>query len=464
MTTAKIAAGGSAGAMHENQEHVSPGVKAFVRVATSLWIILFLAMGLRLAYGWFQVSHAHRDSLPAFFEQETGNIASSLATGKGYTSPWGRETGPTAMLTPGYPVLIAGIFRIFGVKTVSSFYASVLMNIVFSVATCIPIFYVGKRVAGGGAAAGAAWTWALFPTAIIFPFQWIWDTSLSALLVATLLWATLRIAESVVEAGRWRDWIGYGLLWGFALMVNPALASLLPFWLGYLAYHKRGQAPQSFRARFAKPALSAAIAVLCCVPWTVRNYLVFHEFVPLRSNLGLELYVGNNENYDDVHPRVWPYLITRDREIYRFFRMGEMPFMHEEMRKAVDFIVSHPRVEVRLTAQRVVAFWMGTATPYRDFLRADTVLLQAVSLCSLLAVLGTVGGIVVLYRRHREFAFPLAVCPIVFPLLYYATHGSLRYRHPLDPVIALLATIAVTGAWQAISKPPASEAKSCVKS
>jgi hypothetical protein len=131
--------------------------------------------------------------------------------------------------------------------------------------------------------------------------------------------------------------------------------------------------------------------------------------------------------------------------------MGEMPFMHEEMRKAVNFIVSHPRVEVRLSAQRVVAFWMGTATPYRDFLRADTVLLQAVSLCSLLAVLGTIGGIAVLYRWHSEFGFPLTVGPIVFPLLYYATHGSLRYRHPLDPVIVLLTTIAVTGAWQAVS-------------
>jgi hypothetical protein len=443
ITTAKIAAGGSARVMHENERRIWPGVKAFVRVVTSLWIILFVAVGLRLAYGWSQVSHVHKDSLPVFFEQETGNIASSLATGKGYSSPWGRETGPTAMLPPAYPVLIAGVFRTFGVKTVSSFYASVLMNILFSAATCIPIFYVGKRVAGAGAAVGAAWTWALFPNAIIFPFQWIWDVSLSALLVAMLLWATLRIAGSE----RWRDWSGYGLLWGLTLMVNPAPASLLPVWLGYLAYHKRSQALEGSSGRFAKPALSAAIAVLCCVPWTVRNYRAFHEFVPLRSNLGLELYVGNNENYDDVHPRVWPYLITRDREIYRFFRMGEIPFMHEEMHKAVNFIVSHPRVEIRLSAERVVAFWMGTAAPYRDFLRADTILLQAVSLCSLLGVLGTIGGIVVLYLKRSEFAFPLAACPIVFPLLYYATHGSLRYRHPLDPVIVLLGTIAVTGAW-----------------
>jgi hypothetical protein len=156
----------------------------------------------------------------------------------------------------------------------------------------------------------------------------------------------------------------------------------------------------------------------------------------------MELYVGNNENYDDVHPRVYPYLITKDRELYRFSKMGEMPFVHEEMRKAVNFIVGHPRVEVRLTAERAVSFWMGTPTPLRDFYRADTFLLQMVSVCNLLAVLGTLGGIAVLYRQRSEFTFPLAVSPVVFPLLYYATHASLRYRHPLDPIIVILATIA----------------------
>ncbi len=415
--------------------------RQFVTIATSLSIIFLVALGLRLGYARHEIAQAHKSALPLLFQQETGNIAYSLAVGKGFSSPYGTETGPTAWLTPAYPVLIAGIFRIFGVESLHSFYASVLMNILFSAATCIPIFYAGKRIAGTGVAAGAAWAWAFFPNAIILPFQWIWDTSLCALTVATLLWATLLL----VESRRWRDWCGYGLLWGFALMVNPAPASLLPFWLGWLVYRSREQASrdQKFK-RFSKPALSAAVVILCCLPWTVRNYLVFHKLVPLRSNLGLELYFGNNENYDDVHPRVFPYLITRDREIYRFYQMGEMPFMHEEMRKAVNFIVSHPRVEVRLSAQRAVAFWMGTPTPLRDFLRADSLLLRAVSVCSLLGVLGTLGGIVVLYRRGSEFTFPLAVGPIVFPLLYYATHGSLRYRHPLDPVIVLLVAIACT--------------------
>jgi hypothetical protein len=437
-----------------------------------------MAMALRLAYGWSQVSQAPNNFYVQQFAQETGSIAHSLAVGKGYSSPYGAESGPTAWLTPIYPLLIAGIFRIFGVETLPSFLASVLMNMIFSAATCIPIFYAAKRIAsstsesasgreGVGPAAGAAWAWALFPNAIILPFQWIWDTSLTALLVAVLLWATLCLADSQ----RWRDWCAYGLLWGVMLMVNPAPGVLLPFWLAWLAYRSstssraarpspaRGPAQTFDRPAHARPArewllrpaLAAAIAFLCCVPWTVRNYLVFHEFVPLRSDLGLELYVGNNENYDDVHPRVFPYLITKDRELYRFSQMGEMPFVHEEMRKALNFIVGHPRVEVRLTAERAISFWMGTPTPLRDFHRADTFLLQMVSVCNLLAVLGTLGGIAVLYYRRNEFTFPLAISPIVFPLLYYATHASLRYRHPLDPVIVILATIAAAAPPQALA-------------
>jgi hypothetical protein len=449
MSTVRVTTGRGAGVQGEREV---PGWQATRRIAAlagSLWLIVLVAMGLRLAYTWDQARQTAPEVLTAHFQQETGNIAYSLVRGRGFSSPQGSETGPTAWLTPTYPLLIAAIFRVFGIGTLHAFYAAVLMNMIFSAATCIPIFYVGNRIAGARVAAGAAWAWALLPNAIILPFQWIWDMSLTALMVALLLWATLFL----VESSRWRDWCGYGLLWGFMLMVNPAPGALLPFWLTWLAYGYSGSGPirESWRARLTRPAFSAVVVVLCCVPWTVRNYRALHEFVPLRSNLGLELYVGNNENYDPLHPRIWPNVITREKEVYRFFRMGEMPFMHEEMDKAVNFMVAHPRVEVRLTLGRVAEFWTGTPAPLRDLQRVDSPLLFAVEVCSLLGMIGMLGGIVVLYARRSPFAFPLAICPVVFPLLYYATHGSLRYRHPLDPVIVLLTVISVAAAWQAVA-------------
>ena len=46
--------------------------------------------------------------------------------------------------------------------------------------------------------------------------------------------------------------------------------------------------------RFPQRLAGRGMVVLCCLPWTVRNYRVLHAFVPLRSVLGLQLWVGNN--------------------------------------------------------------------------------------------------------------------------------------------------------------------------
>ena len=405
--------------------------RQFAAALTSLWLIFFVAVGLRVAYAWEQQRQIPAEALLLRFHQETGNIAYSLAMGKGFSSPLGRDTGPTAWVAPVYPLLIAGIFRIFGVETIRSFFAAISMNILFSAATCLPIFYVGKRIAGLGTAVAAAWFWALLPNAVIFPFEWIWDTSLTALLAATLLWATLELAGSQ----RLRDWGIYGLLWAFALLTNPSLGSVLPFFLGWAAYRA---AKRGLRA----PALAAAVVVLCCAPWTIRNYRAFHRFIPLRSNLGVELYVGNNENYGP-HPPVWPFNITREREIFRFYRVGESAFMQDEMSKALHFMAANPGIELHLTWDRVVAFWLGTSAPFSDFLSADSLLLRAVSVCSFLLLLGTVAGLAVLYLAANEFIFPVASFVLFFPLVYYLAHASLRFRHPLDPILVLLSAIAL---------------------
>ena len=414
---------------------------------TSLVLILLVAFAARLAFAWDQERKIPDTALAiAPFAQETGNIAYSLAAGKGFSNPFRQETGPTAWLTPIYPLLVAATFKLFGIFTVPSFFFLVFLNILFSTAVCIPIFHVGKRIASLGVAAAAAWFWALSPSAIMVPFEWIWDTSLSALLAATLLWATLELPNS----NRLRDWCGYGLLWGFTLMTNPSLGSLLPFLLSWAAYRarKRGaSAPSTGSVLWLKKsALALGLAILCCVPWTIRNFVAFYRLVPLRSNFPLELYIGNNENYDDKHPH-FPGPITKERETLRYFHMSETAFMDEEGHKAMSFIVSHPRVEVILFADRFAAFWTGLPNALQNFVATDSWLVRALMLCAVLSGVGALAGIVVLVRRGSEYTFPLAAYPAVFPFLYYITHTSLRYRHPIDPVVLLLTAIAAQALW-----------------
>ena len=429
--------------------------KVLRKAATSLLLIVLVALTGRVAFAWYEVRQISPQVLSIVpFQTETGHIAYSIASGKGFSSPFQRDTGPTAWLAPVYPYFLAGIFKVFGIYTLHSFFAALALNILFSAGTCVPIFYTGRRIAGLGVASGAAWLWALFPNAIIIPFEWIWDTSLSSLLMATLLWATLELAES----RRVRDWCLYGLLWGFALLTNPAGALLFPFLLAWAAYRSRDRAS---RAWLVRPALATALMLLCCLPWTIRNYVQFHKLIPLRSNFAFELYIGNNENYDDQH-RSRPGAITQDREIFRYLHMGETAFMEEEKRKAVAFIVEHPRIELWLISQRFVDFWTGTSTPLAAFRQADSLWLRTILLCNDVAPLCAFLGIIVLLATKNSYALPVVIIPADFPLLYYVTHTSLRYRHPLDPVILLLTAIGVHGVWRwsarKLSKAPAAKA------
>src|SRR5580692_2223674 len=408
------------------------------RTATSLLLIVVIALVTRSAFAWYQVRQFHSQVLGVIpFQTETGHIAYSIASGKGFSSPFQRDTGPTAWLAPVYPYLLAGIFKVFGIYTLRSFFIALLLNILYSAGVCVPIFYAGKRIAGLGVASAAAWLWALFPNAIVIPFQWIWDTSLSALLAAIILWATY----AVIESEKLRDWCAYGFLWGFALLTNPALGAALPFLLGWIAYRGR----HNTRGRFFRPAAALGVAILCCVPWTVRNYMEFHRFIPLRSNLPFELWLGNNKVFDDRSPDVNA-RVTRYEEERRYVQLGETAFMKEKWNLGTEFIRTHKRLEARLVGWRFMDFWLGSFHPVQDFENSNSAWIRIILAFNLITAIGSLIGIVVLWRRGSLYVFPAAVFVLAVPLVYYATHASLRYRHPIDPIVLMLTAIAVTGA------------------
>lgn len=363
--------------------------------------------------------------IPFLFE--SGNIAHSLATGGGFSSPFRVDTGPTAWMTPLYPLLLSAIMRFFGSYTFASWVAAVSLNIGASTAACIPIFSVGRRIGGIRLAAAAAWLWAIFPNAILLSFESLWDTSLSALLGATLLWATLRVSESRGRAA----WGAYGLLWGVVLMTNAALVSLLPFLLAWLEYRKG----------LAKALITAAIALLCCLPWTIRNYSVFHSLIPLRSVLGLQLWVGNNPAAKVVwlgehHP------INDTAERNRYVAMGEVAYMREKTRQALRYMATHPAHEAGLIWGRFVSIWSGgTPSPVSDFFSPHTAWFRFVLLFNTCVALGALGGIIFLFGRGSPYAYPLTVYPLIYPWAFYLTLALPRYRHPIDPVLTLLTAV-----------------------
>ena len=406
------------------------------RLFSSISLITLIAMALRTAYVIHQARLIPAEVL-AFvpFQNEVGNVAAALSDGRGFCCLFRQPTGPTAWLSPLYPLLLAALFKLFGAFTLASFYAAVFLNCIFSSLASIPVCYSGRRIAGPVRGALAAWLWAIFPSGIMMPFEWIWDTSLSALLGAALLWATLRLADSL----SYREASLYGLLWGVSLLTNPALGSLLPFLFGWIFY--RHISDKTFRAY---PFLAAAgVMILTCAPWTVRNYVQFHRFIPLRSNFVYEFWSGNNEIFDE-HSRAVN-RITRYEEVHLYHQVGETEFLHEKWLKAVNFVHAHPALYCQLFGRRVIATWLGTETPWQDFFRTDSLFVRFLFLWNAVTLLGVVAGLARLRLSHSPYFFPVAAFPVVFPVAFYIAHTTLRHRHPCDPVIALILAFAIVG-------------------
>jgi len=405
------------------------------RTLLSLSFIILFAFAVRVGlFYYIQITGKVPIINNVPFGYETGRIAKSISEGNGFSSPLSIPSGPTAWLTPIYPYLLAGIFKLFGIYSYLSKLVITLLNDLFSALTCVPIYYIAKRLGGARLAAGAAWVWAMFPNAILIPFEWIWDTSLAALMAGLVLWATM----AVLESRRARDWVGYGLLWGAALMTNASFASVLPFLFGWLMWRLL----KSHGRWIQLPAVAALAAALCCAPWTIRNYITFHKFIPLRSNFGLELWLGNNDQVPDtwagfLHPNDYP----PERE--KFAELGEATYMQEKQHEAVAFMRSHPRDTLRFFWRRFADNWMGTWDPIQDVWHSlawdsRTTLVSNISF----SLLGLVGALL-LFRQRSAYALPIAIFPLVYPVVYYITHSSLRYRHPIDPVMAVLTAVAL---------------------
>src|SRR6516225_5856856 len=124
-----------------NRSHAYGAVlRVWARIRNSPSWIVTIAFLLRL--GWIILGHTYKfktadDNFS--FGWEMGRIAASLASGHGFSSPFGPSTGPTAWEPPLYPYLTAGVFRLFGVYTRSSAFVLLTLNSFFSALTCLPI-------------------------------------------------------------------------------------------------------------------------------------------------------------------------------------------------------------------------------------------------------------------------------------------------------------------------------------
>ncbi|HEV2420688.1 MAG TPA: glycosyltransferase family 39 protein [Candidatus Acidoferrales bacterium] len=398
------------------------------------WMVL-LALALRLvamAYVYPMELDPARDHWA--FGYETGRIARSIANGHGFGSPLFSDTGPTAWLTPVYPYILAGIFKLFGVYSTASGFIIFTMNALISAFTCLPVFFFTRKSFNARAGLWAGWIWAIFPYEIYWSAQHIWDTWLATLLLAILFCMVLRLAES----NRIRDWFGFGVLSGIAALTDPIVLSALPILALWALWrlHKTNQ-------RSLKPAIGAVLAVILVVsPWFIRNDRVFHQFIPFRDVFPLALRVGNiGDTRHMLTPQAGPW--RNPAEWNEYLKYGEIAYMAEKGRAARAYISAHRAEYVYNCVRRVVYLWTGfwyldprsllgfPPEPADIFLFTGLTILALVGLCDA-------------FRNEAATAAPYALVLIFFPVAYYITSVEPWYRVPMDPIFISLAAFAIT--------------------
>ena len=446
------------------------------------WMIFWAGFGLRVAV--ILIGHTYKvrtDQANFNFGFEAGRIARSLATGQGYANPFNGVSGPTAWLTPLYPLLMAAAFKLFGVYSRGAALALLVADSAFSAAVAPAVYEIAARCfdARGIArraskhaapvALWSAWIWAVYPAALQYAIHWIWEMSLTVFLFSWAIVVALRLRGVGEEEGPglkpvdsggdemrglkpspnpegqgqelkrrqgrklWL-WVLFGVVWGLIALSNASLLLCLPAMMAWVAWPELKRLRLSWRT-VAGAALTTVAFAVVLAPWVVRNERVLHAFVPTRSNFGVEFYNSSLPSNDGLPWGTAMPLWQSDPVFQVYERMGEVKFAQMRQKEAIANLRARPGLFVRWTVGRFFFFWDGTPHapdrhPVMEYLRQLSY--SFISACGLL-------GLALMLRRRVEGVGLFALVFALVPLVYYLVTVQPRFRHPIEPLIAILA-------------------------
>ncbi len=205
-------------------------------------------------------------------------IAARLAEGGGYTWVWPDGAVTYAAHYPiGYPAILALFYRAFG----ASGGVAMLVNTLFGVASVVAAYELARASGWGTRAARvSAFVVAIHPALVPYTLAVMTEGPTGALLLVAAAFAA---HARTTTSGKW-VWL-CGLALGVATLVRPQSIVLAPVfgWLG-----SRG----SVVLRLRRVVVTSVLAVLCCLPWTVRNCVRMHRCALVSVNAGWNLLIG----------------------------------------------------------------------------------------------------------------------------------------------------------------------------
>jgi 4-amino-4-deoxy-L-arabinose transferase-like glycosyltransferase len=369
----------------------------------------------------------------AEFGWEMGWVARSIFLGHGFSSPFFPLTGPTAMVPPIFPYMLASMFHLFGLYTAKAAFAILSINSLLSALTCIPIYFSARYALGEKAARWAGIGWVIYPYAIYFSGARVWDYALTGLLFTTCFC----FAQRLHRRRQLVAWLGFGAFYGVTALANPSVLPMFPVFLLLAALQMRRDGE-----RWLLRCVVAAVGVVVVLtPWTIHNYRAMHFVGPVRDNFWLECWAGNNGDTFESNAR-WAHPASNAMEMQRYEAVGEIAYIAEKKVMAMNFIEHHPMFFAGLSLRRAFAYWSGFWSFSPSYLSLEPLEIPDVFFCTGMTVLMLLGARR-FWREDRVRALPFLVLIVFFPITYYFTHASPDYRQPIEPEVMVLAVLGV---------------------
>lgn len=401
------------------------------------WLLMYaVALGLRVANAWLATGpHGRPSSDPATYDA----VAWNLARGAGFSLDGAGGAYPTAFVPPVLPWITSLLYRAVG----HDYFAAVMLICVIGSLVPLLLAAFATRMFGSSAGRLAGWLAVVHPLLVFFCGHLLTETPFTVMLLLALL-----LSAEWVKAPSPGRALGTGIAWGLAALTRPT-ALALPVLVAAWAWVPLGFALPA-RSRLRQIAMLLLGLALTVGPWTLRNALVMHAFVPVTTGAGGALLVGNNAGaWADPATRgggsndLWDVLVQTE---YR--GLSETETDVRARARAVAFLREHVSEWPAMAAAKAARFWRlstdtgGTpgarwvAMPLRDLVRAlDPLFLWSVAVLPL-----ALWGLGLSLRGPRRWFQSLSLWVLLyFTWLGVMFFGSLRMRVPVEPLVVLFA-------------------------
>lgn len=373
------------------------------------------------------------------------NIARELLAGDGYQIEDAR--GPDLLRTPAYTYLLTALFAVSGEEANSGdpkLDDGAVNKLVFLVQIGLDLFtawlvyLIAFRLLGNLAARIGTLFVLAYPASAVYPGRYLAETMFFLLVVAFAYFLGRAIAD-----GRWRDYLLAGVMLGIGALSKPVLLYFAPV-LPILAL-----APKISLRRFAALVVTAAVGILICVPWMIRNSKVTGEFVMMGTSGGFSIWLGNNLDTDG---RDLDELDENGRELFmeQLYEIidGENPHTAANSRllsaAAKQEMLENPGAATWLLWRKCWRFWFDIYSPENKRFGIIVVPIQVVGFA-----LGCAG--LVLAIRRRIFVWDWLFIVLMMNGLHAMVTATMRYSVSVMPFVLCLAAWFIVQ-WSAPSK------------